>query len=285
MLRIKLLLSAALQVVLFGSLPLSAQATGDPLEPVTINEIKIVGNHLVSTDKIISVMRVRKGDLYSRDKVMDDLKAINRIGCFDDRKLDINPVLTDGGVVLTIKVVENPVIKRFVYKGNTKIADKDLAHLFDGQVGLPQNIDSLSKAIDEVDYWYHSRGYVLAKVADVKDRPDGTTQIVIDEGKLSAVEITGLEPTDKTAIARQISVIRSQIYNDSNLINELRQWYGRVYGDITRSIAVDKNGSYVLKIQFLKRVQVGQPSGCANWHGVRGYRAYDSLVESTQNQI
>ncbi|MBK9770421.1 MAG: hypothetical protein IPP57_06285 [Candidatus Obscuribacter sp.] len=114
-------MSAALQVVLFGSLPLSAQATGDPLEPVTINEIKIVGNHLVSTDKIISVMRVRKGDLYSRDRIMDDLKAINRIGCFDDRKLDINPVLTDGGVVLTIKVSINFMVAALSIKAIQKL--------------------------------------------------------------------------------------------------------------------------------------------------------------------
>ncbi len=252
MLSIKLLLCAALQVVLFGSSPLSAQAIGDPLAPVTINEIKIIGNHLVSTDKIISVMSLHKGDLYSRDKIMDDLKAISRLGYLDARKLDINPVLTDGGVALTIKVVENPVIKRFVYKGNTKIREQDLAYLFAGQEGLPQNTDLLSSAIDSVEQWYHSRGYVLAKVADVKDDPDGTVHIIIDEGKLSAVEITGVNSSDKTAIARQISVGRGQIYNEKNLIKKVRKMLGSDCFDIKRSIAPDKKGSYILQLQFYK---------------------------------
>ncbi|MBL0186901.1 MAG: hypothetical protein IPP97_14285 [Candidatus Obscuribacter sp.] len=281
MLSIKLLLCAALQVVLFGLSPLSARAIGDPLAPVTINEIKIVGNHLVSTDKIISVMKVRKGDLYSRDRIMDDLKAINRIGCFDDRKLDINPVLTDGGVVLTIKVVENPVIKRFVYKGNTKISDQELDHLFAGQVGLPQNFDLLSKAIDEVEHWYHARGYVLAKVADIKDSPDGTAHIIIDEGKLSAVEVTGVEPFLKSVVIKRINIVRGDVYNKNGLILNMELLGDAGTGKITRSIIADKYGSYILKIQFLKKVQVGQPSGTAHWYGVRGYRSYNSLVESS----
>lgn len=279
--KIGLLLNAALQVVLFSFSILSVSALDGTSAPVTINEIKIVGNHRVSTDKIISVMSVRKGDAFSRDKVMDDLRAISRIGYFDDRKLDINPELTDGGVVLTIKVVENPVIKRFVYKGNTKITNQDLDRLFAGQTGLPQNIDLLSKAIDNVEHWYHARGFVLAKVADVKDSPDGTTQIIIDEGKLSEVEITGVDASEKTAIARQISVRPGQIYNENNLIKLALKLLGQDCFDIKRSIVPDKKGSYILKLQFLKKLQVGQSSGTAHWYGVRGYRSYDSLVESS----
>lgn len=250
--KIGLLLNVALQVVLFSFSILSASALDVTPAPVTINEIKIVGNHRVSTDKIISVMSVRKGDAFSRDKVMDDLRAISRIGYFDDRKLDINPVLTDGGVVLTIKVVENPVIKRFVYKGNTKITNQDLDRLFAGQTGLPQNIDLLSKAIDNVEHWYHARGFVLAKVADVKDSPDGTTQIIIDEGKLSEVEITGVDASEKTAIARQISVRPGQIYNENNLIKLALKLLGQDCFDIKRSIVPDKKGSYILRLQFCK---------------------------------
>lgn len=277
----KLLLRMALQVVLFGSSLLSVQAMSDRLDPVTITEIKILGNHLISTDKIISVMSVHKGDRYSRDKIMDDLRAINRIGYFDDRKIEINPEPTDGGAILTIKVVENPVIKRFVYKGNTKIFDQELDHLFAGQVGLPQNFDLLSKAIDNVEHWYHVRGFVLAKVADVKDSPDGTTQIIIDEGRLSAVEVTGVEPFQKSVVIKRIGMMRGDIYNENGLILNMELLGDAGTGKITRSIIADKNDSYILKLQFLKKVQVGQSSGTAHWYGGRGYRSYNSLVESS----
>lgn len=248
----KLLLCVALQVVLFSSSLLSANALEDTPAPVTITEIKIVGNHLISADKITSAMCVHKGDLYSRDKIMDDLKAICLIGYLDGSKLEINPELIDSGVILTIKVAENPVIKRFIYKGNTKIREQDLDYLFAGQQGLPQNIDLLSKAIDSVEQWYHSRGYVLAKVADVKDDPDGTLHIIIDEGKLSAVEITGVDQTEKTTIERQFNARRGQIYNENDLIKKARKMLGSDCFDIKRSIAPDKKGSYILQLQFYK---------------------------------
>ena len=277
----KVFLCMVLQIVLFGSSHFSAQALDYAPAPVTITEIKILGNHLISTDKITSVMSVHKGDLFSRDKIMDDLRAINRMGYFDERKLDINPVLANGSVALTIKVVENSIIKRFVYKGNTKISDQELDHLFAGQVGLPQNFDLLSKAIGNVELWYHARGYVLARVADVKDEPDGTLHIIIDEGRLSAVEVTGVEPFLKSVVIKRINILRGDVYNKNGLISNLEQLGDAGTGKITRSIIADKNGSYILKLQFLKKVQVGQSSGTAHWYGVRGYRSYNSLVESS----
>jgi tetratricopeptide (TPR) repeat protein len=48
----------------------------------------------------------------------EDLKAINKLGWFDEYGSHIDPQLVDGAIVLKVVVEENPTVKRIVFKGN-----------------------------------------------------------------------------------------------------------------------------------------------------------------------
>ena len=131
---------------------------------LTVDDVKIVGNHLVSTEDILKAVKTKHGDKFDRDQVMQDLKAINGLGYFDDRSLQVTPELSNGGVLLKIRVQENAPITQFAFQGNQVLSSEDISKVFSDQLGRPQNLNQLSGAIDKVEQAYHQRGFILARV-------------------------------------------------------------------------------------------------------------------------
>ncbi len=156
-----------------------------------IDDVIIEGNRLVSTEEISRVIKTRKGDKYDRDVVLQDLRAIHELGCFDEESLAVNPTLTPRGVLLKICVKENPTVQQFIVSGNDSIASEQITKIFSNQLFKPQNFNNLVSAIDQVECVYQEKGFVLARVVDVKDGPDGSIELVINEGILENIVFVG----------------------------------------------------------------------------------------------
>lgn len=82
---------------------------------LTVDTIKVEGNRLVSAEDILEVVKTKPGDKFSRDAVLEDLKAINGLGYFDERNLQVLPELNGNGVLLKIRVTENAPITQFAF--------------------------------------------------------------------------------------------------------------------------------------------------------------------------
>ncbi len=245
-----------------------------------VGEIRIEGNKLISTDEILAVMKTHAGDRFSREEIIEDLKAINNLGYFDERKLEVNPELVDGQARLTIKVVENGVVKSFSVRGNTVVPSTELLEPFAEQVGKPQNANKLSEAISKVEQKYHDRGYVLAKVKDVVDSPDGNVGLVVEEGIIDQVEVSG-EPKslrDELSKADWLIFAGTKIYNEKRLTLYFKEIYkkGQLH-DIRRSLVPLPGlpGKYVLKIVLTpvlkkKAIDAKVRNSVATCTGLRG---------------
>jgi outer membrane protein insertion porin family len=219
---------------------------------LTVDEVKIEGNRLVPTEDIMGVVKTKRGDKFDRDLVMQDLKAINNMGYFDDRNLQVVPELTTGGVLLKIRVQENAPVTEFSFQGNQVFSTEDISKLFSQQLGRPQNLNDLSSAIDKVEQAYHEKGYVLARVTDVKDDPDGSVGLNINEGIIDKVEIAGNHKTKDFIIRNAIKIKPGMVYNEKELTADLRKLYANGYfQDIRRSMAPspDNPDRYSLKVE------------------------------------
>lgn len=217
-----------------------------------VDDVKIEGNRLVSTEEISSVVKTRKGDKYDRDVVMQDLKAIHGMGYFDEQSLQVNPEMTNSGVLLKIRVTENAPITQFSIRGNQAISTEEITKLFSDQLGKPQNLNALSQAIDKVEQGYHERGFVLARVTDVKDDPDGSVELVINEGSIDNIEIVGNKKTQDFIIRNGIKTKPGAIYNEKQLTQDLQKLYGNGYfQDIRRSLVPSPTNpdKYTLKVE------------------------------------
>lgn len=220
---------------------------------LTVDDVTIEGNRLVSTEDILNVIKTRRGDKFDRQQVMHDLKAVNNLGYFDDQKLQVVPELSsDSGVLLKIRVVENAPVTQFAFDGNTVLSSEDLNKLFAGQLGKPQNLTQLSAAIDKVEQQYHERGYTLARVIDVKDDPDGSVSIKVDEGVIGDIKIVGNRKTKDFIIRNALKLKPGAVYNEKQLTNDLRKLFQNGYfQDIRRSLtpSADASDKYTLKVE------------------------------------
>lgn len=242
--------SDAILPTLSAETPLKAST---PIEGnLTVDEVKIEGNRLVATEDIMRIVKTKRGDRFDRDQVMQDLKAINNMGYFDDRNLQVVPELTTGGVLLKIRVQENAPITEFAFQGNKVLSTDEISKAFAQQLGKPQNLNDLSSAIDKVEQAYHERGFVLARVNDVKDDPDGSVGLNINEGVIDKIEITGNKKTKEFIIRNALKMKPGMVYNERDLTQDLRKLFANGYfQDIRRSLAPspDNPDRYVLKVE------------------------------------
>ena len=93
-------------------------------EPVanlgTISDLKIEGLQRIEPETIYSYILVKAGDPWDPERVDASGKALFATGLFADVKLDRQ------GNTLIVRVVENPIINRIAFEGNSKLSDKDL---------------------------------------------------------------------------------------------------------------------------------------------------------------
>jgi outer membrane protein insertion porin family len=100
---------------------LSFAAAPAMAQTYVISEIEVIGTQRIEPDTVRSYMVVAPGDVYNEEKVDQSLKNLFDTGLFAD------VTITRRGTVLTVKVVENPIINRLAYEGNKKMDDEKLS--------------------------------------------------------------------------------------------------------------------------------------------------------------
>lgn len=218
---------------------------------LTINRIEIEGNHLIKDEKIRENMVIRPGSLYSKNNLKQDLRRIYDMGYFTE-KLKAVPISTSDGIVLRIVVQENAPVTGVNIEGNTIISDSELQAIFADQTGLPQNIGQLNESIEKVEKLYADKGYVLARVTDIQDDPDGVINLKINEGQLDKVQFVGNRKTKDFVIKRAMVTKEGAVYNEKVLSEDLKRIFSsQAFSDVRRVITAspDNPDKYNLTIE------------------------------------
>jgi outer membrane protein insertion porin family len=91
-----------------------------PARGGVIGNVRIEGIQRIEPETVRSYLLLHAGDAWDAERVDRSLKALFATGLFADVKL------VREGDALVVRVVENPIINRIAFEGNSKIADKDL---------------------------------------------------------------------------------------------------------------------------------------------------------------
>ncbi len=128
-------------------------------DQVTLKEVRIAGNVRVEEDGIRLHLKNRPGTLFDSAVVEQDVKAIYRMGFFDDVHAELS---ADG--VLTYNVKEKPYIREVKVQGNSQVA-RDKIETALG-VGARTILDrpKLAEGVDKVRKLYTDQGYVNASI-------------------------------------------------------------------------------------------------------------------------
>jgi outer membrane protein insertion porin family len=203
---------------------------------ITVNTITIKGNTLVPEERIRNVMTVRPNTIYSKKALQDDLRRIYGLGFFTENMKAI-PRATRDGIMVDITLEENAPVTGVMIEGNQALTDAEVEALFTKQIGMPQNIDLLNEGIESLEAKYAEKGFVLAKVTNITDLPNGTVQLDVAEGKVDTIKVVGNRKTKDFVVTRNLVLKEGEAYNEEVITNDLKQLYAlQAFDDVRRVI-------------------------------------------------
>ena len=179
----------------FLSIGAGAEEPGQGQAGAVIESVKTAGNQVISSVKILGVVRSRAGEIFDASLAGEDAKRIAEIKGVEYSYYSTKVV--DGGIELTFVVVERNIIRSIVFEGNRKYKDKKLAK----KVGLKRGeyIDSiaLENGVTTLTELYRKKGYAFVEAAlDESELASGKVVYRIDEGprvRISSVKFAGNE--------------------------------------------------------------------------------------------
>lgn len=221
-----------------------------------ITKIEFEGNHLINDSDIVRVMNMQLGDIYSKELVQQNLKAIYKTGNFSE-KMKAIPIPNDPeSLTLRIYLEENIPITGFVVSGNTVVSTGEILTILNPLEGKPQNLSTLHEALSEVEDLYASKGYVLARVTEMQDDPDGCVNITLEEGIINSIAFEGNKKTKDFVVERNILSTPGSIYNENTLKADLMRLYStQAFRDVNRRIEKSDEGENLYDVTIVLEEQ------------------------------
>ena len=152
---------AVLAAVLFAAgAPAATQApaVAVPMAGGRIANIRVEGNRRIEAASVRSFLLVKAGDPWDPERVDDSLKALFATGLFADVRM-----IREGNT-LVVKVVENPIINRIAFEGNSRLSDKDLTAAIHLRPQLVYTRTAVQDDVRRILELYRLRGHFAATV-------------------------------------------------------------------------------------------------------------------------
>jgi outer membrane protein insertion porin family len=177
-----------------------ASPPAEAAPPAVVRRITVQGAQRVEAATILTYITLHEGDTYSEPASDKALKSLFATGLFSDVKINFD------GSLMSVQVVENPIINRVDFEGNSKVTTKDLEK--ESQL-KPRMVFTRSKVQSDVQRiieLYRRNGKFAATVdPQIIQRPQNRVDLIysINEG-----------PT--TGVSR-IIFVGNKVYDDSTL--------------------------------------------------------------------
>lgn len=190
---------------------LAAQAAFDAPELAqagdTVQEIVVEGTQRIEPDTVKSYLLIQEGDPFDPARIDRSLKSLFATGLFADVTLQRQ------GETLVVSVVENPIINRIAFEGNTKIDNTDL----EAEVSLrPRVIYTRTKVQNDVkrllSIYRRSGRFAVTIEPKVIQLPQNRVDLVfeINEGDLTEIRSIRFIGNRQFSDGRLRSIIRTQ---------------------------------------------------------------------------
>jgi outer membrane protein insertion porin family len=148
-----------------------------------IIEVAIKGNRRIEKSAVLNVVKMKAGDTLESDKTDNDIRAIYKMGHFQD--VQAATEASDKGTVLVYVVVEKPIVRSIQFVGNKELTTDKLKEALEFKQNSIYSAKDLAKGVAKIKKMYGDEGYYLAEVepAVVTDSPsDMAVTFKITEG-------------------------------------------------------------------------------------------------------
>jgi len=160
-----------------------------------VTSVTVQGNRKVDTDAILAAIKTRPGELLDPGVISSDVKAVYKMGSFDDVRADVSE--DAAGRSVTFLVREKPAVKAIHVKGAAEIKEEKVREVIELKPYAVITEKALKGNAEKIKALYEEKGYVGTSVA-VTTTPvsehAADVEFAITEGKkvvIKSIEITG----------------------------------------------------------------------------------------------
>jgi len=169
-----------------------------------IRSVEFQGNIRTTSEIISQNISSRAGAPQNRAIIRQDIKALYKLGQFEDIKVDSVP--ERDGVHLTFIFVEKPVITDVGFEGNKKLKGDDLKKEVTIKTYVPVNEKELADSMEKIRQAYYKKGYYLARVSHhVVATEPGEAKLIFDVQENQGV------------IVRRVDFLGNRVFRDKDL--------------------------------------------------------------------
>lgn len=218
-------------------------------------EIRIQGNHRIESAAILNVIKLHAGDTLDIDKTDADIRAIYKLGHFQD--VTVLKEESDKGTVLVYSVVEKAIVREITFVGNKELTTEKLKEALEFRQNSVFSAKDLAKSVAKIKKMYGDEGYYLAEI-ETQTKPSPPSDL--------AVTLTVNE--GEKILIKDIRLDGNKAFSDSKLkgIMETKEkWFmSWLTGSGTYKEEVLKNDALVLADHYLNNgyinIKVGEPT-------------------------
>lgn len=127
-----------------------------------VNRIVFKGNRKIEANAIQNVIKISKDRIFSDEELSNDIKAIYKMGYFNDVQADIEE--TPEGLVVTFVLDEKPLISQIRIKGNDAVSTKDIEAVLSTKPKQFVDVDRLRNDAEKIRELFLNKGYLNVEV-------------------------------------------------------------------------------------------------------------------------
>ena len=184
--------------------------------------MRIEGIQRIEPETVRSYLLLQPGDVWDAERVDRSLKALFATGLFADVKL-----IREGNT-LVVRVVENPIINRIAFEGNSKISDKELNAEVQARARVVYTRTRVQSDVRRIIELYRRQGRFAATVEPkIIQLPENRVDVVfeINEGPSTGV--------------RAINFVGNRQFSNSTLRGAIETKESRWYRFLSTSDSYD----------------------------------------------
>ena len=167
--------------------------------------IVVEGNRRVEAETIRSYFRLNPGERLDSYKIDQALKALYATGLFQDVRIN------QSGGRLIVTVVENPVINRVAFEGNSKLKDDQLSNEVQSKTRGTLSRPTVQADVQRIVEIYRRNGRFDARVEPkIIELPNNRVDLVFE-----------IKEGDKTGV-KKINFVGNNAYRDQRLKDEIK---------------------------------------------------------------
>jgi outer membrane protein insertion porin family len=162
----------------------SAAAAAGP----NLADVRIEGNRRVEVDAIRAAISEKKGEPLDPVKVEADIRAVMKLGLFDDVVAELAGPAS--APVLVYRVAERPTVREVRTTGNGKLSKDDLKDTVELKPFSVLDLSTVQKDVKKIQAKYVEKGYFLADVSwKLEPLPDNQVDVVYLVNERAKVQV------------------------------------------------------------------------------------------------